>query len=104
MTLGTMGMEDGIVHGMDICTLTTADGTEHGIHIGTITTIITLSTEDTSRMTAGMAADTPQAQTGYSQAEYPPEVESEHHQEYPEARPVHLYPEQQRAAQAQVEV
>lgn len=91
--------------GTDIRTLTTADGTEHGIHIGaiTITTIITLSTEGTSRMTAGMAADTPQAQTGYSQAEYPPEVESEHHQEYPEARPVHLYPEQQRAAQPQVQ-
>ena len=74
MTLGTMGMEDGT----DIRTLTTADGTEHGIHIGaitTITTIITLSTEGTSRMTAGMAADTPQAQTGYSQAEYPPEAE-----------------------------
>ena len=69
MTLGTMGIR----------TLTTADGTEHGIHIGaitiTITTIITLSTEGTSRMTAGMAADTPQAQTGYSQAEYPPEAE-----------------------------
>ena len=93
MTLGTMGIH----------TLTTADGTEHGTHIGAITTIITLSTEGTSRMTAGMAADTPQAQTGYSQAEYPPEVESEHHQEYPEARPVHLYPERQRAAQPQVQ-
>ena len=103
MTLGTMVMEDGIVRGMDTCTLTTADGTEHGTHIGVITTIITLSTGDTSRMTAGMAADTPPELTEYSRAGYPPEVEPEPHPEFPEARPAHLYPEQQQAVQARVQ-
>ena len=81
----------------------TADGTEHGTHIGVITTIITLSTGDTSRMTAGMAADTPPELTECSRAGYPPEVESEPHPEFPEARPAHLYPEQQQAVQARVQ-
>mgnify|MGYP006874699299 CR=1 FL=1 len=99
MTLGTTdtadGTEDGIIHIMVTCTLTTAAGTAVGTHTGATTrTITTLSI---SRTTTGMDQDTAQDPTGSSRAAFQREEASlrqagqeglQRFQQHQELRPV----------------